>query len=170
MKCHECNREMTESMGDYHYLESGLDNVFLKNVCLHTCECGESFASIRGVVHLNAFIGRTLLKKKGRLVAQEIRFLRKNIGLSAKMFIEYIGVNKSTFSRWENDKQNIDKSNDRIIRLIYATLKGLPNDEVMLLLDDVFKEINKKGRKWQINIPPELLGQQGCGGSKECAA
>jgi hypothetical protein len=51
--------------------------------------------------------------------------------------------------------------------LIYATLKGLGADEVMLLLDDVFKEIHKKGGKWQINIPPELLGQQSCDGPKK---
>ncbi len=33
-------------------------------------------------------------------------------------------------SRWENAKQGINKSNDRLIRMIYAYMKGLERGEI----------------------------------------
>jgi len=165
MKCHECNSEMQESEEFYHYTESGLDNVYLGNVSVYRCECGEYFASIPAIIELNSVIAIYLIKKKTFLKGQEIKYLRKNAGLNAKTFAEFIGVDKSTLSRWENNKRTLDKSNDRMIRLFYANFKGIPAEEIQNFLTDVMKGINKDGAETRIDIPiADILSGQ----SAEC--
>lgn len=157
MKCHECNNEMVKSVERYHYKESGLKNVFLGDLPVYRCQCGEEFATIPRVVELNAVIALDLIKKKSFLRGEEIRFLRKNAGLNAKLFAEYLGVDKSTLSRWENNKQDLNKANDRLIRLIYANMKGLAAEEIKRLMDDVIKEIKNYSEDTDINIPVSCL-------------
>ncbi len=153
MKCHECNSEMKKSKELYHYTESGLDNVYLADLAVYRCECGEFFASIPEIIKLNSRVGITLIKKKTLLKGQEIKYLRKNAGLNAKAFAEYIGIDKSTLSRWENNKQPVDKSNDRMIRLFYAVFKGIPTEEIKSFINDVIKEISSTGEEKAIYIP-----------------
>jgi len=154
MKCHECNKTMKPSKEIYYYTESGLDNVYLDNVVVYKCECGEEFASIPAINELNATIGLDLIKKQAYLTGAEIKFLRKNIGLNSKSFAEFIGINKSTLSRWENKKQEIDKSNDRLVRLLYANIKGIPQEEIQNFLKDTIRTIdNRKKKQKKIHIP-----------------
>lgn len=157
MKCHKCNREMNVSKEVYHYTESGLDNVYLGDVNIHKCQCGEEIASIPELVEVDSAIGFCLIKKRAHLNGEELKFLRKNAGMNAKSFAEYIGVNKSTFSRWENNKQCIDKSNDRLVRLIYANIKRMPQDEIGCLLKETIREIEHRQEDGIINIPIESL-------------
>lgn len=157
MKCFDCNKDMTVAKEVYHYTESGLDNVYLHNVEVYRCECGEEFASIPAIIKLSSVIGLNLIKKKTYLSGNEIRFLRKNAGLNAKSFAEFIGVNKSTLSRWENNKQDIDKSNDRLVRLVYANMKGIPQEEIRNLLKEIIREISQRGQSTNINISVDSL-------------
>ena len=157
MKCHECNSQMIEVREEYHYTESGLSNVYLSNVCVYRCDCGEFFPSIPAVIKLNETIGRSIVKKKGGLTGEEIKYLRKNIGLSAKKFAEYLGVNQSTLSRWENEKQTIDKSNDRVVRMIYAHFKNLPLEEHKTIVEDSFRDIDGTINNVPIRVPIEVL-------------
>ena len=169
MKCHECNSNMKESRELYHYTESGLDNVWLGDVSVYRCECGEYFASIPAIIELNSVIALYLIKKKTFLRGQEIKYLRKNAGLNAKAFGEYIGIDKSTLSRWENNKQTIDKSNDRMIRLFYATFKEISREKMKNFFDDVMKEIDNSGEETRINIPiADILSAQQAECSVHC--
>jgi len=160
MICHECNSNMKESQEVYHYTESGLDNVYLGNICMHRCKCGESFPSIHNIIELNTVIGREIVKKPTSLDGREIVFLRKNVGLNAKTFADYLGIDKSTLSRWENNQQIIAKSNDRFIRLIYATLKGLPGEDIDNLLKEAAKDFNKSKYGEKINISMDSICSQ----------
>jgi putative zinc finger/helix-turn-helix YgiT family protein len=144
---------MSEAKETYHYTESGLDNVYINNVTVHRCSCGEFFASIPSVVKVNQVIALALIEKRSSLRGKEVKYLRKNAGLSAKVFAEHIGINKSTLSRWEHEKQIIDKANDRLIRLFYAGFKGLPHEEIQKLSKEVIKAIHSGGKEARINIP-----------------
>lgn len=141
VKCRQCREEMSASKEVYHYTECGLDNIYLGNIEMHSCVCGEKVASVPDSAEVNASIGLWLIKKRTLLRGNELKFLRKNAGLNAKSFAEYIGVNKSTLSRWENDKQSIDKSNDRLVRLIYANIKKISHEEIKNLLTTTMREI-----------------------------
>lgn len=125
MRCPDCGREMTRRLGEHLYIESGLDNVRLSDVELWSCECGATAVGIPAVPELHTMIGQHLLRKPALLSGAEIRFLRKNMGYSSKGFAELLGIDKATVSRWENDKQAPDRPTDRLIRLVYASNKGI---------------------------------------------
>ena len=134
-------------------MESGLDNIYLEDICVYRCKCGEFFPSIPGIIDLHTIIGQILIKKTTALNGKEILFLRKNIGLNARTFAEYVGIDKSTFSRWENGQQKLAKPNDRLIRLIYANVKGLSKNDIDHLLKEAVKDPNGSESDERINIP-----------------
>lgn len=140
MKCPTCNNaEMVCGKVKYHYQESGLDNVYLEGTDVCQCPaCKEEIVSIHAVPELHNLIGKALTEKKSMLTGREIRFLRKNAGLSAKKFAGMIGVDNATVCRWENGEQNHASQNDRLIRLVYSGIKGLPTRH---LIADEFEHI-----------------------------
>lgn len=153
MICHICNTKMKEAREKYHYTESGLGNVYLGGICVYKCECGEFFPSIPDIVGLHTVIGKLIVQKASALDGKEITFLRKNIGFSAKKFAGQIGIDKSTLSRWENNQQKTAKPNDRFIRLLYGTVKGLPKEDLEHLLKNAAKDFHKNKISEPINIP-----------------
>jgi putative zinc finger/helix-turn-helix YgiT family protein len=141
----------------HHYTESGLDNVHVEGVEVYECpSCDERIVSIPAVPRLNTLIGKFLIEKNAMLTGREIRFLRKNAGLSAKRFARLIGVDSSTVSRWENDnKQKPTPSHDRFIRLLYSGIKGLPKEETQRLISEGFEHIEADQKLISLNIPLE---------------
>jgi putative zinc finger/helix-turn-helix YgiT family protein len=138
MKCKEST---------HHYKESGLDYVYLKGIEIFYCDCGEKIVSIPAVTELHSTIGRFLLKKKSLLNGKEIKFLRKNMGLTAKKLADCLGVNNASISRWENNKIIITKPHDLLLRVVYASIKGIPNDEIKNIIEVDFKKIQPKQKK-----------------------
>src|SRR3546814_6244956 len=65
----------------YHYTESGLRNVWLANGYKIRNVGGEEAVAIHDVDELHRTIGRNLARKS-RLTGAELRFLRKEMGLS----------------------------------------------------------------------------------------
>ncbi len=149
MKCPNCNSKTVCIKSKYHYTECGLDNVFLEGVNIWKCSCGEQLVSIPAMPELHSLIGLNLIKKKSLLHGQEIRFLRKNIGLTATKLSKIIGVDNATMSRWENNNQSIDKSHDRLIKLIYSNIKNIPTSAIKHLIEEDFAKIKPK----QIDMP-----------------
>lgn len=158
MKCPFCDNEMVHTIENYQYIESGLDNVFLKGVDFFRCEsCDEEIVSLPNIIQLQNLIGRLLIKRDSPLNGNEIKFLRKNIGLSAKIFAEYLGINKATFSRWEHNSQEPSKTHDRLIRMVYLSIKGIKDiNEIKNLVEKDFVHINKRRKKTNLVIPPEF--------------
>ena len=154
MKCPSCNKKMDCKKGKYQYSESGLDNVYLSGVDICKCNCGEKSVSIPAIMELHGVIGLALATKNTALTGREIKFLRKNIGISGKVFAEVIGIDKSTLSRWENDNQVVSKPNDRLIRLAYLNFKGIDQKRIKHLIRDKFKEIKHEEKKsFRFTIP-----------------
>ena len=101
----------------YHYTECGLKNVWLTNG-YQVCEFdGEKAVSITDAEQLHEVIGRTLAAKS-TLSAAEIRFLRKELGLSQKRLADLLGSTEQTVSLWER-RGRIPTGYDRLIRLLY---------------------------------------------------
>jgi len=143
MKCYICGHDMSLSQESHHYIESGLDNVYLMNIDIYRChECTEKVVNLPAVPQLNRLICIKLLEKESLLNGKEIRFLRKNMGLRAQQLKNMIGVDAATLSRWENGSQKISQTNDRLIRIIYANIMGIPNDQIKNLIEDRFKDIS----------------------------
>lgn len=148
MKCVHCGSKMKCKLGTHHYTESGLDNFYISGIQICTCSCGEEIVSIPKIAELHDLIGRILIKKHAPLTGKEIRFLRKNMGLTATKLAEYIAVDIATISRWEKDvNRSPDPSNDRLLRLLYCSIKEIPQTKSLVEKD--FAGIAK-----QIGIPP----------------
>lgn len=104
---------------DYRYVESGLDNVILKDLPVYVCECGEEMPEISNVERLNRDIADFIVRDPSPLSGKEVRFLRKQMGMKAVELAELLGVTKQTISRWENEAASIGVANDKLIRMIF---------------------------------------------------
>ncbi|MCP4628544.1 MAG: helix-turn-helix domain-containing protein [bacterium] len=156
MKCQICKLEMESSLESYHYVESGLENVQLDGIDVFRCSCGEEIISVPAMPELHSLIAFELIKKKSLLNGREIRFLRKNMGITGIVLAKYIGVDNATLSRWENNVQTIDKSHDRLLRLIYSNIKEIASDSIKHLIQEDFISIKPEKTEMPVfTIPRE---------------
>lgn len=139
IKCPKCGQAIESKITNYRYKESGLDNVYLKNIPVYECSCGASYPSIFRIGRLNELIAETLLEKQTLLSGKEIKFLRKSLYLSSKEFSSDLGLNKTTLSKWENEHQQHSEINDRLIRGVYIIRKGVRKKNAQ----DVLKILSK---------------------------
>lgn len=82
---HDCTRNLKQHIATnakpYHFLDSGLPNVYLIGVKYWICsECGAQSAEIPAPEQLMNVIGESVVMKPGILTGQEVRFLRKRAG------------------------------------------------------------------------------------------
>jgi DNA-binding transcriptional regulator YiaG len=102
----------------YRYTESGLTNVWLANgYTIRKTKYGDGI-SINDMDGLHRALARAL-SNKPRLTGTEVRFLRKEMGLSQRGLGELLGVTDQAVSLWER-KGQLPKTADRLLRLIYV--------------------------------------------------
>ena len=102
----------------YHYTESGLTNVWLANgYTIRKTRYGEG-VSIRDVDGLHRALAQALANKP-RMTGTEVRFLRREMGLSQRGLGELLGVTDQAVALWER-KGRLPKTADRLLRLIYV--------------------------------------------------
>ena len=121
---------MSTDAEPYHFVGSGLRNVFLVGVEYEVEPAtGMQSAVIPCLPNLMEAIGKVLVEKKTPLSADEIRFLRKRLRFSSKHFAELVGLSSEQYSRVENDAATVTPTVERVVRLLYATLAKLSLDE-----------------------------------------
>lgn len=113
---------MTKSI--YHYTESGLPNVYLRNgFTLESSDYGETVA-IHDVDDLHRAIGRRLALETPLLGGREVRFLRRELDLSQLQLAEVLGVGETSVRGWENDRTPIGRPAERLLRVLYLEENG----------------------------------------------
>lgn len=121
-KCLACGAKTTTRKESHHYTESGLPNVLLLGIEIARCaSCGEYFVTIPAMDGLHRAIAHALVEKPGRLTHDEVRFLRKHMGLSAVDFARLIDASPATVSRWERGTQPMGGMAERLLRLMVVT-------------------------------------------------
>ena|SRR5450759_3281864 len=106
----------------YHYLESGLPNVWLQNgFTVHKTAYGEG-VSIDDVEGLHKVIGLDLVEHKSRLTGSEFRFLRKELGLSQAKLARLWGYESQAIALWEK-RSRVPVIADRFIRAYYLEVE-----------------------------------------------
>ncbi len=158
MRCASCGEpNATKETREMHpYVGCGLDNVILEVAELRVCpDCGAEDLALRNVAALYSALAMAVTSKSARLAGQEVRFLRKFIGLSGQDFARTIGIDPTTVSRWENDKEPIGGTADRLLRLMarahdpetdattYDDFDAITRDGARLRLT-----ARRKGSKW----------------------
>ena len=104
-------------MNEYHYTESGLDNVWLVNGFeVFDTEFGEGVA-IHNLDGLHVAIGKAILAKPV-MNGKELRFIRKEMGLSQNALAIILGTTVQSVAKWEKTGR-VPKTADRMTRLFY---------------------------------------------------
>lgn len=133
----------------YHYIESGLVNIWLKNgYVMQNTPYGKG-VSIQDVEGLHKLIG-ALIAKRPKLTGNELRFLRKEMELSQRALAELLGTSEQNISLWER-RGRIPKVNDRLVKLIYLEHVD-PNGNIKIreLIDRLNEEDTRKEEKIQL--------------------
>lgn len=125
----ETPRLLSTEAQPYHFVGSGLPNVYLVGVEYeHDPSTGLQSADIPCLPKLMEAIGKVLVEKKTPLTVDEVRFLRKRLRFSSKMFAELVGVSSEQYSRIENGA-TVTPTVERLIRLLYAAFAKLSPSE-----------------------------------------
>jgi putative zinc finger/helix-turn-helix YgiT family protein len=184
-RCYACKGQMHSEQKDYHYTECGLQHVNLKNLTVFVCEqCGAEMPEITGVASLHFAIAADLLKKKGPLCGEEIRFLRKVAGLKATELATFMEVDSTTISKWETGARPMGRKSDRVLRLIMytgilqrlvmrtepdmvGTVANVAKSHPSLDIRDFFKRMEGKRAPKRIDIDPRNLAGFGLNSNLE---
>jgi putative zinc finger/helix-turn-helix YgiT family protein len=155
-KCRTCGEaEMATKVETYRYRESGLPNVALVGVEVRRCPaCGHHELVLPRIAELHRAIAHALIRKRARLSGTEIRFLRKYLGWSGVDFARHVGVDPSTVSTWENDKDPIGGPSDRLLRLMVA--HGAPVEDYPL--EELTKIENQRTPPAEVRFAPRPRG------------
>jgi DNA-binding transcriptional regulator YiaG len=126
---------MTAQVRDHHFVESGLDNVWLEGLTVHVCPNGHELLAIPAMAKLHRALALAIVESGQRLGPPEVKFLRKYLGLSNQDFAKVMNVSESQASRWANGDE-MGGSAERLLRLL--VLRGVkpaayPVDEVAYL-------------------------------------
>ena len=129
----------------YHYRECGLENVFLLNgFAVEETRYGPA-VTIHNMDGLHRAIGTFLVREKKDLSGPEIRFLRRELGMSQKNLGAVLSKTDQTVARWEKGSHKIDGTADRLLRVLYQLRVGGNRRVNSLLrrladLDDIAQE------------------------------
>lgn len=119
-RCFECGAELHLQHETVPCPETGLSNVVLANVPVWRCENDHEELAIPAFEQLLELLSDLVIRKPAPLVGQEVRFLRKRLGLNARMFAERLGMTPVHLSRLENGRRPLPRKSDLLIRLYAA--------------------------------------------------
>ncbi len=147
---HDCTKSLkvytATNAKPYHFLDSGLPNVYLIGVKYWTCaKCGAQSAEIPAPEQLMNVIAESIVMKPGVLTGPEIKFLRKRAGKKAADFAALINKTPEHFSKLETSTLPLQEPTDKLIRLTYGLLS---RDK------DLLARISPKVEEWLNAIDP----------------
>ena len=109
----------------YHYVESGLDDVFLVNGYQHHKTPYGKGVSIQNTEGLHKAIGRGLVSLPRPLNGAELRFLRLEMETTQRDLAALVGTSEQTLRLWEKHQNKpLPGSADRLVRAIYSEYIG----------------------------------------------
>jgi putative zinc finger/helix-turn-helix YgiT family protein len=121
-RCTECGQPQRQERRSVDYPESGLTNVELFNVPAWVCPNNHEEIEIPAVTQLHELLAHLIIRKPAILTGNEIKFLRRRVGIQAKEFALRIGLTPVSLSRFETGQRRISRRIDLLIRLSAAAL------------------------------------------------
>ena len=119
-RCTECGATQRLIHTTTDYRESGLDNVQLVDAPVWECGNGHQEIEIPNAEQLHRLLTNLLIRKPAVLRGTEIRFLRKELGLSGRAFAQRLGMTPEHLSRVETGKRDTTSTVDLLVRLAVA--------------------------------------------------
>ena len=119
----------------YHYLECGLDDVYLVNGFERFETARGASIAIKEIDKLHQAIGEHLCRHKKELSGKEIRFLRGEMLMSQEMLAKLLNVKEQTVHRWETEKVRMPRATEWLIRLLYMNRVPSVRDRLKRIAD-----------------------------------
>lgn len=160
MNCidHDCEETAVERLATpdnlYHYVNSGLQNVYLSGVKYRVCEaCHKQEADIPAPRQLLESIARALVEKHSKLIGPEIRFLRKRLQKPQAQFAMLLSLTPQRLSTIENSNEpEMEAVREKFLRTAYPILAE--DDKLKLALDD-----RAEFERWMASISESDKGE-----------
>jgi DNA-binding transcriptional regulator YiaG len=127
MNCPACGKQPAHTVEQYHYLESGLNNVFVDGVGIFRCACGQEYIQLPGAQEVHNQVASALLNKPSLLTGPEAKFLRKWLRLTSDDLAKALGYTRVSVSRMEN-KGRLTVATERLLRLYASQIGNIPID------------------------------------------
>jgi len=160
---HECTNcgegeKVTSERRNYRYTESGLSNVILQGVEVADCSnCGNSDLSIPRMAKIHREIAKALAKSPARLTGEQLRFLRKHLGLSGEKLGSYLHTDRTKISKWERGEDPIGPATDRLVRLLAAALDSEMRTEVSAVAEHLPLISDESRKAWELHVDAVTL-------------
>jgi HTH-type transcriptional regulator/antitoxin MqsA len=132
-KCAECGGEVGVSMASIPFEIRG-ETIEVGGIMHGLCSgCGEVYLTLDATEALQKEAIRLAKQAKGLLSPDEIRSLRRSLGLSQVAFEGLLGVGPKTVVRWEKGTVFQTATADRLMRLVgvMPALSGLLASEAL---------------------------------------
>src|SRR5579864_4182285 len=112
-ECTNCGKQIAHERRNYPYVESGLSNVVLQGIEVADCsKCGNSDVIIPRMAKIHRAIAQGLVNSPARLTGEQLRFLRKHLGLSGEQLGHYLHTDRTKISKWERNEDQIGPATD----------------------------------------------------------
>jgi transcriptional regulator with XRE-family HTH domain len=132
----------------FHFVDSGLENVYLVGIKYFVYPDGRVMAEIPAIKQLMRLIAHDIVKSSSELSGAEIKFLRKRLGKKATEYCRFLALEPETLSRIENGKQSISEGSQTLARLSYAILSEDPQLKELAL--SIMKALSEA-----LNVKPQ---------------
>lgn len=119
----------------YHYLECGLDDVYLVNGFERFETARGTSIAIKDIDTLHNVISEHLCRDKKELSGKEFRFLRREMLMSQALLADLFDVKEQTVHRWETGKSPLPRAADSLIRLMYMDKVSSVRDRLKRIAD-----------------------------------
>lgn len=109
---------MKSNVKPYNYAECGIKNVMIYGVSPTTDDDGDEIVIIKNIKGLHLAIAEAVIRKTGKMLGEEMRFLRTEMGKTQEELSETIGYDRQQIARWEKGSVEIPHVVDIIVRTI----------------------------------------------------
>lgn len=120
-------------------------------------KCGNSDVIIPRMAKIHCAIAQALVKSPARLTGDQLRFLRKHLGLSGDQLGGYLHTDRTKISKWERGEDRIGPPTDRLVRLLAAALDGELRPGVSAVAEHLPQISDESGRGWELHVDVATL-------------
>lgn len=152
MKCPKCaSKFKRKKVSKYHFLESGLSNVYLGNIFINYCPYHMEVMTpdLPKLQELLDVILVDVILNPQPLRGEEIRYLRQSIDYTQAGFAGLLGVTSNTVARWEREELQPSVAMDLTIR---RTVLLQADDEILSLLKRRVQQLSKEKIKFGADL------------------
>jgi transcriptional regulator with XRE-family HTH domain len=133
-KCGNCGEDAAIVRRDYPSMDMGIP-VVLENIEVIECShCGNVDPIIPNIDGLMLVLAMAVICNPRKLCGEEVRFLRKYVGKSAADFSRFLHVDSTHLSKIENNKLEIGKRLDKLVRLLVCNMSLELSDGIQNLM------------------------------------